>query len=532
MKSLPAVLVLLLATTANAGAAVLPTASYAIVIGDNEPPADLAATLPTLHFADDDAVRYDAFFARFAERRWLLTRIDAQTQRRVPDAVTRAAPPSLGSLRAAVRELALAVKADVQRGVQPVVYLTYSGHGAQDPNGTAFLALDDGPLTQRVLYDEVFAALPDALIHVLVDACHAEAVVGSRGLFDRERDAPTAPLSPVEFSNALATQGLRAFPRVGTLVATTADQESHEWSLLQSGIFTHEVLSGLAGAADVNGDGAVEYSELQAFVASANRDLRDPRAVAQVNGSPPALDPHTPLVSLSQLKNVAFLEGNPSSLGHFYIELDDGERYLDAHVSLDRPVRIAVPARRETFVVTAEREAHTAVAADQTRSFRSLDFKPRSTQARGSIENTFRLALFQSPFNVSYYQGFVDSTHALPVVFVSKADPSTSAALNTRQALAVGTWALGGALVLTAAITGGLALQAKYDFEQTTLQRSAAEAKARFTVFSTTALVTALSGLAAGVVGWFVWPPSDAVNVTVAPVVSPSGAGFALSGHW
>ena len=44
-------------------------------------------------------------------------------------------------------------------------------------------------------------------------------------------------------------------------------------------MFTHELLSGMLGAADVNGDLVVEYTEVQAFVAAANRDIKDPRAI-------------------------------------------------------------------------------------------------------------------------------------------------------------------------------------------------------------------------------------------------------------
>jgi len=37
----------------------------------------------------------------------------------------------------------------------------------------------------------------------------------------------------------------RAWPTVGVVIATTAGQEAHEWSQLESGVFTHEVISGL-----------------------------------------------------------------------------------------------------------------------------------------------------------------------------------------------------------------------------------------------------------------------------------------------
>ena len=55
------------------------------------------------------------------------------------------------------------------------------------------------------------------------------------------------------------------------ILATTLGQQAHEWSAIESGVFTHELLSGLLGAADVNADQRIEYTELQAFIAAANR---------------------------------------------------------------------------------------------------------------------------------------------------------------------------------------------------------------------------------------------------------------------
>jgi len=57
------------------------------------------------------------------------------------------------------------------------------------------------------------------------------------------------------------------------------------------------VISGLWGAADINSDQRIEYSELQSFVASANRTVDDPRAKPSVIVHPPALDPQLAMFS-------------------------------------------------------------------------------------------------------------------------------------------------------------------------------------------------------------------------------------------
>ena len=502
------------------------TVAYAVAIGINEPPLQSRTALPTLRFADDDAVRYDAFFARFTERRWLLSRFDLETQRRYRSLSAQA--PSLGVLRMVLGQIATAMKVDLERGDSPVLYLTYSGHGAQDVNGTAFLALDDEPLTQRVLYEELLPMVPATFVHLLVDACHAEAVVGSRGLFDREVDATVVTLSEGDVAGVVANRGLRRFPQVGVLLATTADQESHEWSRVQSGIFTHEVLSGLSGAADVNSDGVVEYSEVQAFVMSANRDIKDPRALPQIVSTPPASNTRVPLVVLSSLRNVAFLEGNASSLGHFHIELDDGQRYLDANIAADQRLRIAVPAQRTVFVVTSSHEAELTTEAGEVRPVSSLPLKPRSVTGRGSLDATLRDALFQSPFGASYYKGFVDSTHGIPVPFSVEAYRVGEGVAAPKRAVAIGLLSLGAAALVTSVSAGVVAANAKSEFESTDFQRTASEAQARYAVTAPLAIGAGIGAAACGLVGWLLWPASQEPAVALVPVINAQHSGVAI----
>jgi hypothetical protein len=502
------------------------TVTYAITLGNNAPPASAeGADLPALRFADDDAVRYDAFFSRFASGRWLLTVLDVDTQRRYPEAVARAQPPTLRALRTVIVELAAAMQADLARGDTPVLYVTYSGHGVQGDDGAVFLVLADGPLTRQVLYDELFTATPAAFIHLIVDACHAEAVVGSRGLFAKERDASTSKLTDDEVATVRSNDGLRRFPHVGVLMATTAEQQSHEWGQYQSGIFTHEVLSGLSGAADVNGDDVVEYSELQAFAASAGREVRDPRALAQVIAFPPALDPHAPLVNLKHLRGVTLLVDDFSTLGHFFIELEGGERYLDAHLS--GAASLAVPAERRAFLVWGEQEADLGGRERTTGRLADLRFVRRSSAARGSLETSFRASLFAAPFGATYYSGFVDSAKVPSVIFRPRDRPLARGG-TARTPLAVAALAVGGAALITAGVFGGLALDARNDFERTDLQRSAADANARFKQHSLGAAVSAGVAVAFALAGWALWPPGDGPRVTA--VVGHQGASVMVAG--
>lgn len=480
------------------------TVTYAVAIGHNGASAGAGPALAELRFADDDAVRLDAFFARLTPRHWLLAVLDEETQRRHPGAAAHARPPSLSALRELLGELAISMRADRARGDEPTLYLSYSGHGAQASDGTPFFALADGGLTKRLLYDEVLAVLPATRVHLFVDACHAAAVVGSRGLFSQERDAASAPLSSGEVASVVEASGLRRFPWVGALLASTEGAESHEWSQLEAGVFTHELLSALSGAADVNNDGLIEYTEVQAFVASANRGLKDPRAVPHVVAVPPALDAHTPLLELSRLGEVAFLSGRLAELGHFHVELEDGERPVDANLSADATSRLVLPAGRSGWVVTADREAELPLRARETVELTQLRFQPRSRGTRGSVEGALRAALFESPFGPTYYRGFIDSAGLLGVSFVP-APGVVAPAGGARRPLAYGTLGVSVAAAVASAVLGGLALQAKRDFDATDLMRPAAEASARYQRFGDAGLVTLGLAVALGLTGGVLW---------------------------
>src|SRR6185369_4903495 len=154
-----------------------------------------------------------------------------------------------------------------------VVFVFFSGHGSATAGGTPQLALLDGGISQEVLYDDVLGHLAADYVHVIIDACHAEAIV-------RPRDVQAEPVKVTasEAGALLVHSTLARFPNVGAIVASSTAAQAHEWDVLRHGVFTHELLSALRGAADVNHDQRIEYSEAYAFLAAANRGVADPRA--------------------------------------------------------------------------------------------------------------------------------------------------------------------------------------------------------------------------------------------------------------
>jgi Caspase domain len=523
----------LVAVAWSSPAAAKPVA-YAISIGNNEPPD---ASLPVLRYADDDAVRYHQLFSRFATEAHLLAVLDAETQRRYPALGVRAEAPTLANLFRIVNEYASRMTADVQRGDQPVLYLAFSGHGSVDATHGAFVAMLDGPLTRERLYADVIGPLPAAYVHLIVDACNAGAVVGVRG--PREVDAHETDVTLPE-RLAVAEGAQRSWPTVGVVISATAGQESHEWSRIESGVFTHEVLSGLLGAADVNHDGQIEYSELAAFIAAANRDLPDPRAVPHAVVRPPPINGNASLIAVDALRGSVFLTGNASKIGHFYLELDNGQRYLDAHLAQGTAARIALPAHARMFIRTGTREAAIATDASGSVAIADLAFHASPVQARGSVETAYRASLFLRPYGDAYYRGFVDSAGLAPVTFQPDAPAPTVAATPAPaprespaapdRRLAIGLAITGGVAGVTAIVSGALAYSAKRDYNGTSVQRDAHDAAATYTRDTRIALVSGIVALGSGAASYWLWPRPTAPRITAA--VSRHEAAIGLIAHF
>jgi hypothetical protein len=497
------------------------TVTYAIVIGNNAPPAERAEHMSPqvrpLRYADDDAVRYYQLFGAIGTAT-LLTVLDATTQRRYPGLAGAAEPPTLTTLRRVVASYAAAMAADNQRGDSPVLYFTFNGHGARDPSGAAFLALLDGPLTQRILYDEVLARLPATYSHVLVDACHAGGVVGVRGeFFDNEVSAHTTAVAPDDVVPLLEAERFARLPQVGVIVATTLGQEAHEWSEIEAGVFSHEVLSGLVGPADINGDGQIEYTEVQAFVAAANRSVKDPRAIVHVIARPPRANQNAALISLASIGRARVLAGPVGKLGHFYIELDNGQRYLDAHLADGASATIVLPAAGDAYVRTDSHEAR--VPAGDRIAIGDLRWSRRAIEGRGSIDSAY-LSLFSSEYGTAYYRGYVDSIGALGVQFpppVRDADRATAAGPPGHRGLAIAAASVAGASLIGSVAAVVLSVRARHDFEATDLQRPAQEAKQRYDRDRVLAVATGGLAIGAGVAAYWLWPRG---STTVASVVA------------
>jgi hypothetical protein len=372
----------------------------------------------------------------------------------------------------------------------------------------------------------VLASLPARYVHLLVDACHAEAVVRPRGA-----DLPSVPVETDEARSALERGTLARFPHAGAILAATRAQEAHEWDRLQHGVFTYELLSALRGGADVNLDGRVEYSEVFAFVAAANHGVVNPRAALDVRVYPPALNPGAQLVDLRTAGGAPRLEGDGRGSVSLRIEDDLGRSVAAVHAEAGVRFNLALPSGRGFFVRAADgREAEFQPAAGERVPFASLSWRAAGTRARGALDTALDRGLFLMPFGPAYYRGFVGARPELMAVAMSSA-PEGRWDQGADPFLSPSGYAFAGATVLgvmTAVLTAA-AISARGDFDEAPYQKESAEALDRLQLYRNLAIATGVA--AAGAAGLGIY-----LKWRVAPVVEAGrndrAFGIALRATW
>jgi hypothetical protein len=482
---------------------------YAVAIGHNAPPDGDEDNLRALRYADDDAAAFFTFARSLGARAQLLAVLDPDSQRRFPELLGLARPPSLEQLSRVVAALRTDMLADLSRGDDPVLLLFYSGHGSRRTGDhPAALALAGGELTQQRLYQDILAVLPARAVHLVVDACYAADVVRPR-----DAQAKIVDASAGDLAHLVEATTLTRFPHVGAVLAASVTGETHEWDAYRQGVFTHQVLSALRGAADVNGDGAIEYSELLAFVSAANREVVDPRARLNVIARPPAIDRRLPIVELSRSRQASRLRFSQGAPDYFFVEDRRGDRLVEMRPEPGYRFQLFLPVGETLFLVSRAGTAELEATPGQSIAAESLTFQPGGTRARGAMSTAMRRGLFGGSFGPSYYRGFVDSAPELVAVDFSPSppdilkmapDPSHPVDIMDRYTGAV----LGGAGLLAAASAtfAVLAVRARGDFEGTSFQRQATDASVRFTRYQTAAVIAGCAAVAVtSVASWMIW---------------------------
>ncbi len=192
--------------------------------------------MPRLNYTDDDAYLYYGFLqspgggAVTGDRIRLL----------IDEAATR------DRIIESMNDLA------VRAGSQDMLILYFSGHGQKG----AFLPFDFDNFGNKVYHDEITAALNASKARYkvcIVDACHSGSFSGMSHSFQYEN----------YYGRLSSSQGGTAL-----ILSSKSEENSVEHIGLRQGVFSHFLIRGLKGEADINGDSRIALQELFSFVDS------------------------------------------------------------------------------------------------------------------------------------------------------------------------------------------------------------------------------------------------------------------------
>jgi hypothetical protein len=218
------------------------------------------------------------------------------------------------------------------------------------------------------------------------------------------------------------------------------------------------------------------------------------------------------------------LAGQFAKLGHFHIELDNGQRYLDAHLAADMATTVVLPATGDAYLQTQTAEAR--APAGQRIALGDLQWTSRPVEARGSIESSYRTSLFSSEYGRDYYRGYVDSIGVPGVQFAEPVQVAVTAPPpNPSRALAITAASVAGASLVVSIAATSLAVTAKHEFEATDLQRPAEAARQRYDRDRAVAIAAGAVALGTGIAAYWLWPRT---TTTIAAASSGQG-GYAIS---
>ena len=483
-----------------------PAARFAVVVGVNE---TVDKDTPPLRYADDDAAGYLELFRALGARTYLVSRFDENTRRVHPQAVAEAQDPRQAALAAVLDQVAADVATARARRVATVLYFVYAGHGRVE-GGRGYLALEDARLyggdLERLVVDHIRADQT----HIIVDACYSVFLAFGRGPGGERREAHG-------FSSL---GGLAARPDVGLLLSTSSARESHEWSEYQAGIFSHEVRSGLLGAADADGDGQVSYREIAAFIDRANAPVPNERFRPDVFVKQPASA--TAIMDLRPgLSRRLELSGDHP--GHYLVEDGRGVRLADFHNAAGQAMHLIRPASTGRLFLR-QVEAGVEYVMDTNPAvlrFEDLRAQSWSVEPRGAAHESFRLL-----FSLDFSQRVVDD-------FVLRASPpptSAGTSLALRRPVAFGLLAVGA--VASAGAAWAVLSAVSIQHAQASSQAKILEANRDIDRRNDWARVLGGLGGAALVssAALFLWPRFGAGRPSLG--LLPDGSGVAVRGHF
>jgi hypothetical protein len=464
---------------------------FALVIGNDRPETSSAGLL---RYADDDALATHSLLSDAHVQSLLFVTLDEATRSMHPK-VTVAGAPRWPEIERGFSTLLSRMKEAAAHGARTEFLFFYSGHGDVD-GGEGYVVLEDQRLTRSMLFS-LLSRSPAMHNHVFIDACKSYFLVFDRG--------PGGHRTP--YVGNWAERVPARLGNTGFVLSTSSDRASHEWERYQGGILSHELRSGLRGAADANLDGAVSYAELGAFLVAANRAIQNPRFKPDFMVRAPGHDLEHKIFSYPASAATLFFAAR--AWGHFYVENSRGERLLDAHPRAGQALRLLAPADRPLFVRQNDERAEFAVEAEGTVEVAALSEATPQIAQRGAQSLAFQWT-FSTPFGQAEVRDFRSSAAA------ERDEPpqeSNSKPSSTRRSVA----RIAGITALTAGAAGlalsGLAIGNSVQAKSAS-QASLASSNQQIVNLNRASLVCYGAALAAGLTwAWAKWWPES--NVTV-----------------
>lgn len=407
-------------------------ARFALIIGVNK---SVDTDAPLLRYADDDAARYLDFFRSLGARSYVLTRLDENTRRVHQQAAAEAEAPVMSEFQKAIQALASDIRQARQRNIKTALYFVYAGHG-NVRDGHGYVTLEDARIDGAMLETEVLTKVNADQTHFIVDACYSYFLAVGRGPGGQRRDVHGFS----EFG------GLAARENVGLLFSTSSAKESHEWAGFQAGVFSHEVRSGLYGAADANGDGQVSYREIAAFIDRANAGIANEKYRSEVFAHPPK---NTDILMDLRNRVTARVDIRGARSDHYYLEDSRGIRFADFHNGEDQRAYLLRPLSAGKLYLrrTSDDAEFVIPSSPQVVALADLAMQEPRMTTRGAANDAFN-SLFSLPFG----QGVVDGFRLGPSVpEAMRSDVAKADASGTR------TRSYAGVTLLTAGVIGAAA---------------------------------------------------------------------------
>lgn len=284
------------------------------------------------------------------------------------------ADPSRRELLGGMENLGRLVAANEDANVRTEIFVYYSGHA--DEEG---LKLAGETLSWTEFRNAVHDLDADVKVAV-IDACGSGAITRTKGGVTR----------PAFLSDASMDMRGYAF-----LTSSNENEASQESDRIRGSYFTHALLSGMRGAADMTGNGMVTINEAYQYAFNETIErTQNTRAGTQHPSRDMNLAGTGDIVMTDLRQTSAMLSLDAQIEGRFFIRDEAGNLFAEVRKLRGRPLELGIPPGRYTVQMEAPSRRWSAgevvISYGATTTVSMNDMRPivrRSTVARGLIES-------------------------------------------------------------------------------------------------------------------------------------------------